>query len=129
MIKKILATATLAATLVVGGLVSASPAQAVASDCTAYNNVVCLIEHGNFTGRVWRQTTGQFPTGCRNLTGYNNITTVGFNRTTNYTMHLYSNSNCTGNSIGFGPGQIKSFGDSDQWFNDTASSIGIRYFR
>lgn len=129
MIKKILATAAMTVTLAVGGLVAASPAQAVASDCTAYNDVVCLIEHGDFTGRVWRQTPGQFPTGCRNLTGYNNITTVGFNRTSNYVMTLYVNSNCTGTSIGFLPGQIRSFAESNTSFNDRASSIGIRYYR
>jgi hypothetical protein len=127
MIKKSLATAVLATTLVTGVLVPAAPAQAAASDCNSYSNVVCLIEHGDFTGRVWRQTTGQFPTGCRNLTGYNNITTVGFNRTSNYAMRLYADSNCTGTVIYFSPGQVRSFTYSNQSFNDRASSIGIRY--
>lgn len=129
MIKRFMAAVAVAVLGLVGALTGASPAQAVWSDCAAYSNVVCFHQYPDFTGRVWRQLTGQFPTGCRNFApeSFDNMASTAFNRTSNYQLRVYQGSGCTGSYVFIGPGDVQSFGDTNTWFNNTASSAKITF--
>lgn len=112
----------------VGGLTIASPAQAAYSDCAAYDGTVCLHEHSTFTGQVWRQYPGQI-INCRNFTGdsFNDEASTVFNLTDTHIVYLYEHSGCTGSVLSVGKGEVKSFAQTNTWWNDRASSIYVKY--
>jgi hypothetical protein len=112
-----------------GGLAVASPAQAAYSDCAAFDRVACFHQYGDFTGQVWRQTTGQFPTGCRDLSyaNFNDKASTAFNRTTNYTLRVYVDSGCTGSYVTLSPGEVMSFPGDAPWFDNRASSARLTF--
>ncbi len=128
-IKRLLTVAIVAVIGAFGGLAVASPAMASYSDCAAYSGVVCFHQYPDFTGQVWRQTTGQFPTGCRDLTyaNFDNKASTAFNLTTDYIMRVYQGYGCTGSYVGLSPGDFESFGQTNTWFNNTASSVKLTY--
>lgn len=128
MIKRFLVALSVAILGAVGGLTVASPAQAVYSDCAAYNNVVCFHQHGNFTGTVWRQVPGQI-INCRNLSpdNFNDKASTVFNRTDDYILYVYEHSNCLGDVKSLTMGAVRSFSSTDTWWNDRISSIYIRW--
>lgn len=123
LLKKVTAALMVAVGASAATLAAAAPAQAAPGDCFDYDNVICLTEHGNWTGRVWRQLPGQIGF-CRNLTddNFNDIASAWVNRT-KYRIHLYENIQCGGHG-----GQKWTFEPGEQWIagpntNDKVSSI------
>lgn len=104
----------------------ASPAQASYSDCAAYSGTVCFHQHGNFTGTVWRQVTGQI-IGCRNLTDFNDRASTAFNSTDDHILYLYEHGNCTGAVLSLSPGDVRSFASTNTWWNDRISSVYLKW--
>jgi hypothetical protein len=129
MINKFLATLAVTVAVVAGVVAPSTPAHATWSDCAAYTNVVCFHQYPNFTGQVWRQTTGQFPTGCRNFApaSFENKASTAFNRTTNYQLRVYSGPNCTGDYVYLAPGKVQAFNQTNTWFDNTASSARVTF--
>ena len=128
MIKRFLVALAAAIVGLVGGLtVTTSPAQASWSDCAAYDNTLCMTEHSNFTGQVWRQYRVQIPV-CRNLTSdsFNDEASTVFNLTDDSVFYLYEHINCTGAVLSVGPGEVKAFNQVNTWWNDRASSVYAR---
>jgi hypothetical protein len=128
-IRRLFAAAFVAAVSAFGVVAVQSPALATWSDCAAYNDVVCFHQYGNFTGQVWRQRTGQFPTGCRNFApeNFENKASTAFNRTTNYQLRVYSGPSCTGEYVGLRPGNVQSFVQTNTWFDNRASSARVTF--
>jgi len=112
----------------IGGLAVTSPAQAAYSDCAAYENTVCFHQHGNFTGTVWRQYPGQI-INCRDMSpdSFNDKASTVFNSTSEYILHVYEHSNCSGASMSVGRGDIRSFSTTNTWWNDRISSIRMQW--
>ena len=128
MIKRFLAATAATVLGTASVLTAASPAQAAWSDCAAYSNVVCFHQFPDFTGQVWRQTSGQFPSsGCRNFApdGFDNATSTAFNRTTNYQLRVYQGAGCTGSYVYLAPGDVQAFNQTNTWFNNTGSSAKV----
>jgi hypothetical protein len=128
-IKRMLMVALAVVVSALGVVAVQSPAQASWSDCGAYTGVACFHQFGDFTGRVWRQTTGQFPAGCRNLDygDFNDRASTAFNQTTNYTLRVYVHANCTGNYLTLSPGEVMSFPGDAPWFDNQASSAKMTF--
>lgn len=121
-----MAALTAALSVAGGSLVAAAPAQADYGDCWNYNQVVCLTEHRNWGGKVWRQTPPQIlaaPDGCRSFVpdGFNDMASAVVNRTTNYQLYVYEHHDCTGMAVWMGPGGSIVLGQS----NDELSSIRV----
>lgn len=95
------AAAVVAVALAAGTLVAPTPARAAITDCTAHADVVCLFEHNDYTGRVWRQRPSQI-VGCRSLVpdGFNDKPSSWYNQTKNsfskHEFHFWEHANCTG---------------------------------
>jgi len=82
---------------ITGTIFVGSPASAAIADCTAYENVVCLTENADWTGRVWRQTQEQVGN-CTNFgSDFNNKASLAANRYRGSVgFWLYDGANCTG---------------------------------
>jgi len=81
-----------------GTLAATSPAQAAASDCSAYPGTMCIFQFTGYSGRVWRQYPWQI-TGCRSLVpdDFNDRGTVFWNNTQgSHLMRIWQHGNCTG---------------------------------
>lgn len=126
MIKKILATLAMTLVGLVGTLVVTSPAQASWSDCAAYQGTVCFHQHANFTGQVWRQYPGQI-IGCRDLVDFNDTASTFFNGTDDHIVRIYEHANCAGAVFALSPGEERSFGSTNTWWNDRASSVRVQW--
>lgn len=123
MIKKLLATLTLAVALVAGTNIPAAPAQAAWSDCSNYPGTICLFAGPNYGLPIWRQYPSQIE-GCRNLTGFDNVTTIAANLSTHHAVYLYQYPGCGGEVISL-PTQGYVIYFSGSWWNDKASSIEV----
>jgi hypothetical protein len=126
MIKKFLATLALAVVLTAGVTVPSAPAQAAWSDCGNYPGTVCLFAHGNWGLPIWRQTGEQVynaPGHCRNLTGFDNVTTMVSNNTSHYVLIVWRYIGCTGDWFQADTGQYYDL--SGGWWNDKPSSVSV----
>lgn len=117
-------------TLVAAGLFAApAPAQAVYSDCAAYQGTICFHQHADYSGAVWRQYPWQIP-GCINMTdypGWNDRASTAFNWTSNsYALYLYQHVDCGGYDFILSSGQQVAFTGSISWWNDRVSSIYVQ---
>jgi hypothetical protein len=100
------------------------------TSCANFPGTICLVQNGDWTGAVWRQTPAQiisYFNACRTLTGYNDIATIGFNNTTaGYVLRVWSDSGCSGNYIQVPSGRAQVFvGPTYGWINDKASSVQL----
>jgi hypothetical protein len=118
MIKKVLATVALTLAMAVG-----VTAQAAWSDCSNYPGTICLFAGPNYGLPIWRQFPREID-GCRNLTGFDNVTTVAANLAPHYAVYLYQYPGCTGAVVSL-PTQGYVVSWSGHWFNDKASSIEV----
>jgi hypothetical protein len=123
MIKKLLATLALAAVLTAGVTAPSAPAQAAWSDCSNYPGTICLFAGPNYGLPIWRQYPSQI-TGCRNLTGFDNVTTIAANQATHHLVVLWQYAGCGGESITL-PAQGYVINFSGSWWNDKPSSIEV----
>lgn len=76
MLKRVTAVLAIMFGLIIGGLASAAPAQAAASDCL--QTYICLFDGNNYTGTVYQWTPSYIygrPGHCLNLTASQNNTT------------------------------------------------------
>ncbi|GAA0222536.1 hypothetical protein [Cryptosporangium japonicum] len=111
-----------------GSLVGAGSASAARADCYNYQEVICIAEHGDWTGRIWRQKPSQIE-GCRSLVpdGFNDMATIWVNRTGvaghGYSMTLFEHSDCTGRFLTTYAG----IWDRGTEFNDKASAIRVEW--
>lgn len=124
--RKILAS--IATGLVAGTLAFTAPAQAYYSDCASYEDTVCFHQHGNFTGTVWRQRPGQI-INCRDLgpNNFNDKASTIFNSTNDHILYAYEHSNCRGQVFSLTPGGVRSFAQTDTWWNDRISSVSVKW--
>lgn len=123
MIKRFM-TALVAVVLgLIGGVVSASPAQAAWSDCSNYPGTICLFAGPNYGLPIWRQYPSQI-NGCRNLTGFDNVTTIAANLAAHHAVYLWQYPGCSGAVVSL-PSQGYVVDWSGHWFNDKASSIEV----
>jgi hypothetical protein len=110
-----------------------TPAQAAASDCTAFPGTICFHDNTNFTGSVWRQYPSQI-NGCRNLPaeGWNDRFGTAYNLTSSsYQLYLYQHINCGadgGYDFIMASGSSLSFTGSYEWWNNKVSSIKVVAF-
>lgn len=107
----------------VASLSVANPVQAAWSDCSNYPGTICLFAGPNYGLPIWRQYPSQI-NGCRNLTGFDNVTTVAANLAPHHAVYLYQYPGCTGEVVSL-PTQGYVVSWSGQWFNDKASSIEV----
>jgi hypothetical protein len=109
-----------------GGVVTASPAQAAWSDCANYPGTICLFAHANFGTPIWRQFPSEINggSGCRDLTGFNDVTTIAANQAPHYSVRLWQHAGCTGTEVIL-PNVGSYIGFSGSGFNDQASSIEV----
>ncbi|GAA0221901.1 hypothetical protein GCM10009539_03850 [Cryptosporangium japonicum] len=100
-------------------LILATPAQASSADC--YTSTVCLWEHSDFTGQLWRQYPAQI-TPCRSFVpdGFNDEATRIWNRS-DKVINIYEHANCKGRGKAIFPGEGVNFDNT--FFNDVATSI------
>jgi hypothetical protein len=126
MIKRMIAALAVATLGMVG--LTTTPAQAAYSDCSAYGGTICMHQHSNFTGQVWRQYPSQI-SGCRNLSpdDFNDEASTVFNNTTTHILYLYQHSGCTGEELSIPKGGVRSFASTNTWWNDRASSVYVLY--
>lgn len=111
---------------ITGGVVAASPAQAAWSDCSNYPGTICLFAHGNFGTPIWRQFPSQINSGngCRDLTGFDNTTTIAANQAAHYSVRLWQYTGCQGAEVILP--NVGSYIDfTGAFFNDKASSIEV----
>lgn len=115
--RKALVALAAAAGIVAGTLVAAGPATAARSDCFNYSDVVCLAEHGNWTGQIWRQRSYQI-NGCRPLEGFNDKASAWLNQTS-YTVVLWEHHDCRGGYRRLPPGHWEENGGQgyDNYFS------------
>lgn len=112
-----------------GSLVFAAPARAAWEDCSLYPGTICIWEHGDLTGKVWRQYPSQI-VDCRSLVpgGWNDIAS-GFQNNTrnagNRTVRFYEHADCTGNYITLVAGEGQFYPSGSTVFNDRASAVRI----
>ena len=113
----------------VGSSFVASPAMASEADCSNYPGTICMAQHYDWTGHIWRQYPSQI-SGCRRLSGdnFDNKATIVVNNTDgNVGMYLYDNADCSGSNWEYIPSrQIRSFKNDP--FNDKASAIRVVYY-
>lgn len=120
-IRKMLAAVTVAALGAVG--LFQAPAQAAWSDCSNYPGTICLFAGPNYGLPIWRQYPSQI-NGCRNLTGFDNVTTVAANLASHHMVVLWQYAGCGGESFTLPTqGYVAHF--SGSWWNDKASSIEV----
>ncbi len=108
-----------------GSTVVAAPAKAAIEDCFNYPGTICMAEHFDWGGRIWRQYPDQV-SGCRALSrdNFNNKATDLVNNTSGHVvMYLYDNANCTGASISLGSQQVRSLRRDP--FDNKASAIRV----
>ncbi len=126
MIRRVVAFLAAVAIGLTGAVTATSPAQAAWSDCGNYPGTVCLFANANWGTPIWRQYPSQITSyynGCRNLDGFDNVTTVAANNTGgHYVITLWQLNGCTGESINI-PLSGYSIDFSAAWWNDRASSI------
>lgn len=123
MIKKFLTMLALAVVLTVGVTAPSAPAQAAWSDCSNYPGTICLFAGPNYGLPIWRQYPSQI-TGCRNLTGFDNVTTIAANQAAHHMVILWQYPGCGGESITL-PTQGYVINFSGHWWNDKASAIEV----
>lgn len=128
-IRKALAALFVAVVAAFGVIVTQTPAQAAYGDCANYAGTVCMIQHGNFTGQVWRQYPSQFLGRCRDFSpeGFNDEATVVFNSSDTSIFYIYQHQGCTGARYTVPKGRIVSFAQEDTWWNDKASSGFVQW--
>lgn len=123
MIKRFLAAFAAVVLGLTGGALVASPAQAAWPDCGNYPGTICLFANANWGLPIWRQFPSQV-TGCRNLSGFDNVTTVALNQAAHYVVTLYQLPGCDGES--FTLPSVGNYADfSGAWWNDRASAITV----
>lgn len=118
MIKKLMAALAVAALATFG---VQAPAQAAWSDCN-YSGTVCLSTHSNWGTPVWRQTAAEI-NGCRDLTGFDNVTTMVSNKIGGHVLVLYRYLDCQGETISLASGNYYDF--TNNWWNDKVSSVEL----
>lgn len=123
MIKRFMAALAAVALGLTGATVVSSPAQAAWSDCSNYQGTICLFAHSNYGLPIWRQYPSQI-NGCRNLTGFDNITTMAANLAPHHAVYLWQYPGCTGQVVSL-PTQGYVVDWSGYSFNDKASSIEV----
>jgi hypothetical protein len=122
-IRKFIASAAIAAVAAVG---IATPAKAAWSDCGNYPGTVCLFAYPNWGLPIWRQYPDQI-NGCRNLTGFDNVTTMASNNTAgSVRLTIYQYLNCGGAFFHINSGQYYDL--SGDWWNDKASSVRVTLY-
>lgn len=120
MFRKLIAAFMVASAAVLGAAV---PAQAAWSDCGNYPGTVCLFAHANWGLPIWRQYPSQIDD-CRDLTGFDNVTTMISNNTSgHYILTVYRYLDCEGEYFTVSPGQYYNL--SGDWWNDKASSVRV----
>lgn len=102
--------------------ISPAPASAAYGDCYNYPGTVCLTANANWGTPVWRQYPEQI-TGCRALTGFNDITTMVRNGAPHHIVTLYEHGDCTGQYFDMPSGQWTDL--SGTWWNDRLSGISV----
>ncbi len=104
---------------------TAAPAQAAWSDCSNYPGTICLFANTNWGLPIWRQYPSQI-NGCRNLTGFDNVTTIAANTAGHHTLVLWQFLGCEGESLVITSGNYSNF--SNTWWNDRASAVEVIAF-
>lgn len=99
-----------------------APAQAAWSDCGNYPGTICLFAHSGWGLPIWRQYPSQIGS-CRNLTGFDNTTTVAVNGADHHTLVLHQYLGCEGESIVITSGNYADFAGT--WWNDKPSSVQV----
>lgn len=108
---------------ITGGIVGIRPAQAAWSDCNNYAGTICLFAGPNWGLPIWRQYPSQI-NGCRNLTGFDNVTTIAVNQAAHHHVILWQYQGCGGES--FTLPALGNYADfSGSWWNDKPSSIEV----
>jgi hypothetical protein len=118
--RKLLASVAAGALLALG---VATPAKAAWADCGNYPGTVCLFANNNWGLPIWRQYPSQIQ-GCRNLTGFDNVTTMASNNTGgHYLLIMYRYLNCEGETFQLSSGSYVDF--SNTWWNDKPSAVQV----
>lgn len=121
--KRVLAALAAALIGLAGATVVSSPARAAWSDCGGYAGTICLFANNDWGLPIWRQYPSQI-TGCRNLSGFDNVTTIAVNQAEHHLVTLYQFSGCTGESLTL-PTSGYHINFSGAWWNDRASAISV----
>jgi hypothetical protein len=122
-VRKIMAGIAASITAITASLFVASPAQAAWSDCSNYAGTICLFANNNWGLPIWRQFPSQI-NGCRNLTGFDNVTTMALTQAPHHAVRLWENAGCTGQYYNLpNVGSYVDFSGSS--WNDRASSIQV----
>ncbi len=122
-LRKLMAGIATGIVVLTGSLFVSSPAQAAWADCSNYPGTICLFAHANYGLPIWRQYPSQI-NGCRNLTGFDNITTMAANLAPHHAVYLYQYPGCTGQVVSL-PTQGYVVDWTGYSFNDKASSIEV----
>lgn len=121
--KRAMTTLAVVLGMFAGTLVAAAPASAYRADCFNYTDVVCLTEHGDWGGYIWRQRSYQI-TGCRAFEPkFNDLASAWYNNTA-YTIVLWEHANCDGRFRRYPPGHIVEGGGAGE-YNDMFSAVMV----
>jgi len=122
MIKKLMAALTVTALVTFG---AQAPARAAWSDCGNYPGTICLFANNNWGLPIWRQYPSQIGN-CRNLTGFDNVTTMAVNGADGHSLIGYRYLGCEGESLVITSGNYADF--TGTWWNDKFSSVQVVAF-
>lgn len=95
------------------------------SDCGNYPGTICLFANNNWGLPIWRQYPSQIGS-CRNLTGFDNVTTMAVNGAGGHTLVLWRYLGCTGESLVITSGNYADL--TGTWWNDKPSSVQVIAF-
>lgn len=136
----VIVTVILGTTLTTISLTQSTASAAQLSDCTRYQNVVCLFEHANYKGLLARydaRAIASTTTACsvKQILHVNDeVSSIWINGPTNIYVKAYADSDCKGTSRTFtnknAPGGLGRIGDPtlvDNNFNDKMTALWVQF--